>query len=208
MSQARVYSKTEAGIEEVQLRKAGLSARVRQLLILVDGKRNVTELSRLLGLVEFEEFLSLLELKGFIRPKDEVYAEVTASVLLDPNTFEVSLDPVRRSGQPSLVFNVLDTPVSETSQALLADCVVRSSAVSPRSSEGARLELDRSNMARLLRETAGPLAEDLSHRIGRASRRAELAELFVASLTVVELMSGRKSADRFVEKMKQMGWEV
>jgi hypothetical protein len=30
MSQARVYSKTEAGLDEVQSRQAGLNARVRQ----------------------------------------------------------------------------------------------------------------------------------------------------------------------------------
>ena len=39
------------------------------------------------------------------------------------------------------------------------------------------------------------------------SDQRELSELFVASLTVVELMSGRKAADRFIEKMKQTGWE-
>jgi hypothetical protein len=203
MSQARVYCKTEAGLDEVQRRHTGLNARVRQLLILVDGKRSVAELSRMMALVEFEEFLALLELKGLISAKiltdpettdDARNAQVVARVVTPERS--ANLEPISLSGQ------------EVESAVALAPPPGFPAGVSVRSSESIRLDVDRLNMARLLQETVGPLAEDLCHRIARASRRAELAELFVASLTVVELMSGRKAADRFVEKMKQMGWEV
>ncbi len=222
MSQARVYSKTEAGIDEVQRRHTGLNARVRQLLILVDGKRNVAELSRLMALVEFDEFLALLELKGLISAKivDELEASKgTLSVVKTADTKNAefkNVDPetAKLEARASVTERSMNLdPMSARmrhaeSDVLLAPQSGLSASISMKSSDNARLNVDRLNMARLLQETVGPLAEDLCHRIARASRRAELSELFVASLTVVELMSGRKAADRFVEKMKQMGWEV
>jgi hypothetical protein len=203
MSQARVYCKTEAGLDEVQRRHTGLNARVRQLLILVDGKRSVAELSRMMALVEFEECLALLELKGLISAK---ILPATENCDEAQNThLEVrAVTPERSTGLDPMSLDVRDLE----SAVALAPPPGLPANVSARSSENVRLNVDRLNMARLLQETVGPLAEDLCHRIARASRRAELAELFVASLTVVELMSGRKAADRFVEKMKQMGWEV
>jgi hypothetical protein len=203
MSQARVYCKTEAGLDEVQRRHTGLNARVRQLLILVDGKRSVAELSRMMALVEFEEFLALLELKGLISAKDST--DLVATDDAKNTQVEVrSLAPERSASLDPMSFTLEDVE----SVVALAPQPGLPANVSSRSSESVRLDVDRLNMARLLQETVGPLADDLCHRIARASRRAELAELFVASLTVVELMSGRKAADRFVEKMKQMGWEV
>jgi hypothetical protein len=218
MSQARVYSKTEAGLDEVHSRQAGLNARVRQLLILVDGKRSVGELSRMMACTEFEEFLALLELRGLVvlkssdRPVPSIVAPLVTVV---PSTVVPSTEaPVAESA------STFHDPASylepghagqaypDDSLALAPAAVLQSIPSMPRSPEQVRLDLDRLNMSRLLQETVGPLAEDLCYRIARASRRAELAELFVASLTVVELMSGRKAADRFVEKMKHMGWEV
>ncbi len=232
MSQARVYCKTEAGLDEVLRRHTGLNARVRQLLILVDGKRSVAELSRLMALVEFEEFLALLELKGLISPKvlnDAEVFEGTVSLAKNADMTHVDAsypDTIYRDAKNAgAKSSNLDSGTSsaelganEDSKSLRVRQVESAVAlarqpslpanVSAKSSENVRLDVDRLNMARLLQETVGPLAEDLCHRIARASRRAELSELFVASLTVVELMSGRKAADRFVEKMKQMGWEV
>ena len=219
MSQARVYCKTEAGLDEVLRRHTGLNARVRQLLILVDGKRSIAELSRLMALVEFEDFLALLELKGLIFAKIVDGTEASKDALGLANTDNVvpeksNLEPktiasersasARSANADQMILRVRDI---ESAVALAPQPSV-SVSVSAKSSENARLNVDRLNMARLLQETVGPLAEDLCHRIARASRRAELAELFVASLTSVELMSGRKAADRFVEKMKQLGWEV
>lgn len=219
MSQARVYCKTEAGLDEVLRRHTGLNARVRQLLILVDGKRSIAELSRLMALVEFEDFLALLELKGLIFAKIVDGTEASKDALGLANTDNVvpeksNLEPktiasersasARSANADQMILRVRDI---ESAVALAPQPSV-SVSVSAKSSENARLNVDRLNMARLLQETVGPLAEDLCHRIARASRRAELAELFVASRTIVELMSGRKAADRFVEKMKQLGWEV
>jgi hypothetical protein len=205
MSLARVYCKTEAGLDEVHRRQAGLNPRVRQLLILVDGKRSVPELARMMAVTEFEEFLALLELKGLISPLHmaATVAEGEPHVLPQEGLSALNVPgAVRLEGS-------LDHYGHRESEVALAPAVNKTTMlVSPRTSEALQLERDRSNMSKLLQETVGPLAEDLCLRIGRASRRAELSELFVASLTVVELMSGRKAAERFVEKMKVMGWEV
>jgi hypothetical protein len=213
MSQARVYSKTEAGLDEVQSRQAGLNARVRQLLILVDGKRSVGELSRMMACTEFDEFLALLELRGLVVLKslDKPVSSAVATPAPESPSTEIPVTEsasMFRESASYLGAGSTDRRNTEDSLALAPSAVLQSIPAMPRSPDQVRLDLDRLNMSRLLQETVGPLAEDLCYRIARASRRAELAELFVASLTVVELMSGRKAADRFVEKMKQMGWEV
>jgi hypothetical protein len=220
MSQARVYSKTEAGVEEVQRRQSGLNARVRQLLILIDGKRSVTELARMMALTEFDEFLALLELKGLISapqvpPSESIEHPTIEFQQESPGGYTVldrpQLASEARAGvsaeHTQTQVSVSASPVLHSNTDLLAGADTPVSANDTRARDAFRLEADRLNLARLLQETVGPLAEDLCHRIARASRRTELSELFVASLTVVELMSGRKAADRFVEKMKQTGWE-
>jgi hypothetical protein len=207
MSQAKVYCKTAAGLEEVQHRHAGLNARVRQLLILVDGKRSVGELSRMMAMAEFEEFLDVLELKGLIQVRHSGVMSEVSSAEVRPSETIVVADP---DSVAAVEFPEPGVSVSrqyDDSVALARHPLTSNEIAQRRAPETVRLERDRVNIAKLLQESVGPLADDLCNRIGRAAKPAELSELFVASLTVVELMSGRKAADRFVEKMKQMGWE-
>lgn len=49
MDKSVVYSKTDQGREALTSRPAGLGPRLRSLLIMVDGKRSVGELDKLLG---------------------------------------------------------------------------------------------------------------------------------------------------------------
>jgi hypothetical protein len=212
MSLAKVYFKTDAGIEEMQRRQAGLNPRVRQLLILVDGKRSVGELGRMMAVAELEEFLALLELKGLIAsPQDLDTPHPSPSVVKEQNpglaqeSFQVSARPPGALSDSHSSTSVLEstasrvstaqTPLGQGDRAMIADDVEK-------------FHLDRRRMAKLLGDTVGPMGDDLGVRIEKAKTSAELAQLFVASLTVVELMAGRKAADRFVEKMKQMGWEA
>ena len=206
MSEARVYGKTEAGVEEIQQRQAGLNARVRQLLILIDGKRSVSELGRMMAVAELEEFLALLELKGLITVRR------TDGVSAPSNSYDRE-ESVFRSptslGEQDKYSNVVERESRQggTEVAFAPQASNSSAGLSARAENPARLKADRANLSKLLQQTVGPMSNDLCIRVERATRPAELAELFVASLTVVELMSGRKAADKFVEKMKLMGWE-
>ena len=42
---AAIYAKTALGQQEIQTRSLGLAPLVRRLLVLIDGKRNATELA-------------------------------------------------------------------------------------------------------------------------------------------------------------------
>ena len=61
-----VFRKTEKGVLELRHRTHGLNARVRQVLILLDGHRRVADLCRMLPEDELNQHLSNLEGGSFI----------------------------------------------------------------------------------------------------------------------------------------------
>ena len=185
-----VYYKTEAGLDEMQRRQAGLNPRVRQLLILIDGKRSVVELRKMIAVEELGEFLALLELKGLIAKREDDYVRVDA-----PG--QLAFAGRAYAGQEG-------ASVAKASHEL-EELDFGDSAILDHDFE--EFKRDRSNLGQVLSDTVGPMGDELGVRIANATKRSELAELFVASLTVVELMAGRKAVDRFVEKMKALGWE-
>lgn len=185
-----VYFKTDAGLDEMQKRHAGLNPRVRQLLILVDGKRSVVELRKMIAVDELDEFLSLLELKGFIAKRDEEYART--AVLMQSRSVGQKYAGSTSVGLASGSFELDELDFGD-------------SAILDHDFE--EFKRDRTNLGKVLSDSVGPMGDELSNRIANATKRSELTELFVASLTIVELMAGRKAVDRFVEKMKALGWE-
>jgi hypothetical protein len=62
----KVFAKTGKGQEEVKTRAAGLSLRVRQVLIFVDGKRDMIALRKMLAADDLEGTLQLLLEQGHI----------------------------------------------------------------------------------------------------------------------------------------------
>lgn len=62
------WRKTEKAQLELRSRRFGLSARARQLLILVDGRRRRDDLAHLVPAGELVELLALLQQGGFIEP--------------------------------------------------------------------------------------------------------------------------------------------
>ena len=62
-----VYSKTPRGIAEISLRSAQLPMRTRRILIMIDGKRTVDDLSILAKPGEIESAISSLESGGLIQ---------------------------------------------------------------------------------------------------------------------------------------------
>jgi hypothetical protein len=66
MLAAQIYVKTPKGIEEISSRSHGLSPRVRQTLILLDGKRDSDEIAQMLPDGESETLLAKLIDGGFV----------------------------------------------------------------------------------------------------------------------------------------------
>jgi hypothetical protein len=61
-----VFSKTDKGYEEIKTRSAGLSQRVRQVLIFVDGKRDIDALRKMLPADDLADTLQTLHQQGYI----------------------------------------------------------------------------------------------------------------------------------------------
>lgn len=96
-----VYRKTAKGQAEIDTRVHRLLPRLRQALILVDGRKSDAELAKLI-LAEPEATLAMLQTEGFIEPiatlvdaPPERKAEVPAAAAA-PRKAVVSVDAIRR----------------------------------------------------------------------------------------------------------------
>ncbi|MGV8893761.1 MAG: hypothetical protein ACOH2K_12620 [Burkholderiaceae bacterium] len=63
---SKVFSKTDQGQEEIKTHAGGLKQRVRQVLIFVDGKRDITALRKMLPADDIEQTLQALQEQGYI----------------------------------------------------------------------------------------------------------------------------------------------
>lgn len=63
---SEVFSKTDQGQQEIKTRAGGLTQRVRQVLIFVDGKRDITALRKMLPADDLEPTLQALQEQGYI----------------------------------------------------------------------------------------------------------------------------------------------
>lgn len=64
-----VFAKTEKGQDELARRSEGLSARVRRVLILINGSRTVEDVRELVSADDLTHTLGLLEEQGYIELK-------------------------------------------------------------------------------------------------------------------------------------------
>jgi hypothetical protein len=63
---SETFGKTAKGQDEIKTRVAGLSQRLRQVLIFVDGKRSVEELKGMLKADDINEMLAALAEQGLV----------------------------------------------------------------------------------------------------------------------------------------------
>ncbi len=71
MEETTVYRKTEKGAAEIAERGHGLASKLRRALILVDGNKDVAELSVMMRPGELEQVLAQLAAQGYIEVVDE-----------------------------------------------------------------------------------------------------------------------------------------
>lgn len=68
MEDITVYRKTDKGIAEIDRRAHGLALKLRRALILIDGNKDIAELSVLMRPGEAEETVGQLAAEGFVEP--------------------------------------------------------------------------------------------------------------------------------------------
>jgi hypothetical protein len=72
LSNTLIYVKTPKGIEEINSRTYGLSQRARQMLIMMDGKRSLSDVATIVPEGEAEVLLANLVAEGFVVPLQSV----------------------------------------------------------------------------------------------------------------------------------------
>ena len=97
-----VYRKTDKGVSEIETRAFRLLPRLRQALILVDGRKTDAELAKLI-LAEPEATLATLQAEGFIEKlatvadaPPERKADVAGAAAAPVRKAVVSVDAIRR----------------------------------------------------------------------------------------------------------------
>lgn len=95
LNKQAIYRKTPKGVEAIAHRQLDLALKLRPLLIMVDGKRNFSELAALATVVgDCEQLLSQLVQDGLIEPVSAVLpvgAEPAAPAALVPATAPAAL---------------------------------------------------------------------------------------------------------------------
>ncbi len=72
-------SKTPKGVEEIAKRTFGLNLKMRQLLILIDGKRGLAELEKMVPTLDVPGCLAELINDGFIQREEVVVQQTTVN---------------------------------------------------------------------------------------------------------------------------------
>lgn len=75
----RIYQKTLRGTNEINHRSNAISARLRRLLIVIDGRKNVGELRQIVPLDDMHEALSQLETLRLIEPHQPTLSDLISS---------------------------------------------------------------------------------------------------------------------------------
>lgn len=220
ISPTTIFHKTERGTEELKTRRNGLTPRLRQLLILFDGRRDVAEIARVLPQAEFDERVALLANDGYIAATPAPTAAATTAESTKATTRTESPTAPMGSGA-----NPQRTPVASSwaeadSAAAPATSTSTSTAVlerppaaaaprtpltqpaksNPRPGPAEDLRALRTRVTRALLDIVGPSGDDFAIRIERTGSVGELRALVPALLSVVEAIGGRRGVDRFLER--------
>ncbi len=173
-----VLVKTQKGNDELVTRKHGLSPRVRQLLILIDGHRTFAALVKMIGAKEAVAYAMALESEGFaarisvpvaqaIGASESVYATVPSDPAVEP----LAVTPSAPAATIAPAAPQVDFPTM------------------------------RHRIERLLHETLGPFADDISVRVEKARNMQDLHELQQSIVLIVEAVRGKAAAAEFLQKL-------
>lgn len=86
-----IFFKTAKALEELSDRRHGLRAKARQLLVLLDGKRTVSDLASLIAQQDLPILIEELQREGFI---SQTQATTPVPTQAEPISPETTIDPV------------------------------------------------------------------------------------------------------------------
>ena len=104
---SQVYSKTLKGQEEIKTRTGGLSQRMRQVLIFIDGKRSRDDLVGMLKGDDMDELLGALvaqglaEVSGTAAPKPAAPAAAPAAAVATATAAAAAPRPTPKAPEPA-----------------------------------------------------------------------------------------------------------
>jgi hypothetical protein len=166
-----IFRKTAKGVHEIETREYRLPPRVRNALILVDGKRDVAALQTLIP-QQVDATLELLFEQAFIEVVGESVAAAPARPA-DPGRAQTLAAPVAPSAPVAAPVAVPPAvPFSQRQRAAVRD----------------------------LNDTLGPMAEALAIRMERARADAELQPLLQAAVQLIGNARGRAAAEAYARR--------
>lgn len=169
------YRKTAKGQAEIETRAHRLSPRLRALLIMVDGKRDLAALAALVPQPAEEALTELLN-QGFV----EAVGEPSASPA-----------PAAAPSAPS---------ASAASGAPPATTAAEATSSAPAAVDFEKL---RREAVRALTDIAGPAAETVALRMEKARTLDELRPLIAQAAQTVASMRGRAAAEAYAARFAQ-----
>lgn len=177
-----IYQKTDAGRLEIETRANHLEMRLRRVLILVDGKKDVLAITKMaLGNDNVEAALLSLQDAGYISP---LYAAVLEQdILSDENTLTRSND-----FEPLTIFQttVFRDTLGE------AQTITRKNAP-----ETLTFEQKRTLGARIINQNLGPLGEDAAIALERAKTPEALEAAVLKAAAQIGMLQGQAKAQDF-----------
>lgn len=208
-----VFAKTPQGSDEIATRRHGLSMRMRQLLILIDGRRTVADLARLISDKDLGASLATLEEQGFASATGTAAGTVRSAG--GPATATLS-DTLVGSGSASTGSASMGyaPPATATAQTVAptataaptppATSSAGSNAAATAVAQRRDLETVRRQLVRHLVDVVGPGGDDMAVRIERCRSVHELRELLPAVITLVEALRGRSAMQAFVQRVGEL----
>lgn len=167
-----IYKKTDKGLAEIETRAQRLAPRLRSLLILVDGRRDVAAI-RALVQQPTEDALQALQLQGFVEVVGDSTPGPKAATQASPHAAQTAPAPV-------------------TSPAPAASGVIPMRADS--------FNVLRSQAVRALLDAVGPAGDGLAMRLEKARSTPELQPLLVQAARLVAELGGRAAGERFIAR--------
>lgn len=177
-----IYRKTDKGHAEIETRAHRLTPRLRQALILTDGKRSLDDLRKLLGPAP-DEVLQALAAQGFI---EAVVAQATQAL--------------NRPAGPVVTAQRVAPPGPAGGAAAPSPAGVASSAPTRPLTVVRPIEELRREAVRALNDLLGPMAESIALKIERARTPEELAPLLATAQQIVRNARGPQAAAGFAAR--------
>jgi hypothetical protein len=169
-----IFRKTAKGVAEIETREHRLPPRVRNALILVDGKRDVAALKGLMPQQIDESLATLLE---------QAFIEVTGASVTGAGPQALPDEAVKPMGR-----RPADMPAATSHATQASTTSAPSFATRQRAA------------VRALHDAIGPIGESLAIRMERARNETELRPLVQMAVQVIGDARGRAAAEAYAAR--------